>query len=142
MNSELELLYEDYLDKVDYLEKNRKLGEGIFGLKGGPADNPCHDRFAEDLDGFLTRFSESGPETDEILDVLRRIYFAPKQHVNLRTAYWMLQAVQGMTIGLIELLPKESAGELLKQYCKEYPRWERLPVQQKVIAALKNQSTK
>lgn len=142
MNSELEQLYEDYLDKVDYLERNRKLGEGIFGLKGGPADNPCHDRFAQDLNGFLTRFSESGPETEDVLDVLRKIYFAPKQHVDLRAAYWMLLAVQGMTLGLIDLLPQERAGELLKRYCKEYPRWERLPVQQKVIAALKKKGAK
>ena len=41
MSAELDLLYENYLDKVDYLEKNKPFGAGIFGMKGGPADDPC-----------------------------------------------------------------------------------------------------
>ncbi len=140
MSAELDLLYENYLDKVDYLEKNKPFGAGIFGMKGGPADDPCHDRFAEDLADLLGRLAENKPEPSEVQDTLRKIFFEPKKHVNLRAAYWMLLAVHSMTLDLIGLLPGEAAGELLREYCKEYPRWERLPVQKKVIDSLKKQS--
>ena len=53
----LEALYAGYLKTVQELEDNRKLGEGMFGFKGGPADNPCHDRFAEDLRALLADFA-------------------------------------------------------------------------------------
>ena len=140
MNAELELLYENYLDKVDDLEKNRPLGAGIFGMKGGPADDPCHDRFASDVSELLGRLAESGPKPGEVQDALRKIFFEPKKHVNLKTAYWMLLAVHSMTLDLIGLLTREEAEELLREYCKEYPRWERLPVQKKVIDRLEKQS--
>ncbi len=140
MNSELQLLYENYLSKVDELVRNRKPGQGIFGMKGGPADDPCHERFAEDVGEILDRLAKSTPETQAVADALNLIYFAPKKHADLRAAYWMLLAVHGKTFGLIELLPKASAGDLLRQYCREYPRWERLPVQQQVIAKLKKQN--
>ena len=141
MGAELDLLYENYLDKVDYLEKNKPLGAGIFGMKGGPSDDPCHDRFADDLSVLLGRLAESNPKPAEVQDALRKIYFEPKKHVNLRSAYWMLLAVHSMTFDLIGLLSGEAAGELLREYCKEYPRWERLPVQKKVIEGLKKQSS-
>ena len=35
-------LYESYLEEVERLERERKPGAGYFGLKGGPADDPCH----------------------------------------------------------------------------------------------------
>ena len=142
MDEKLRQVYEDYLNKVDFLEKNRKPGAGLFGTKGGPADDPCHERFATDVAETLTCLEDRNPKTDEVMETLRGIYHAPKEHVNLRSAYWMLLAVHGLTFGLIELLPSENAEELLREYCKTYPRWERLPVQQQVIAKLKKRRGK
>lgn len=138
MNERLDFLYDNYLKKVDYLEKNRKLGEGIFGMKGGPSDDPCHERFAEELSEYLHALTEPA----EIRDALETVYFTPKQHAGLKTAYWMLLAVHSVTLDLIERLPGKDAGELLERYGKEYPRRERFPVQKRVLAELKKQSVK
>ena len=32
--AEIRKIYEDYLEKTEQLERNRKLGEGIFGSAG------------------------------------------------------------------------------------------------------------
>ena len=137
MSVALDLLYENYLDKVDFLERNKPLGAGIFGMKGGPADDPCHDRFAEDLADLLGRLAESKPEPSEVQDTLRKIFFEPKKHVNLRAAYWMLLAVHGLTGALTERLSPEDAKALYDAYTGRYKRWERLPNQIELLKKLK-----
>ena len=38
--SRLEALVHDYVEEVQKLERNRKIGDGLFGLRPGPADDP------------------------------------------------------------------------------------------------------
>ena len=130
-------LYEAYVDQVETLERNRKFGEGIFGLKGGPADDPCHDRFAADLEALIGEFAQGDPAPAEIRTALEYMYSVPLAHRDSKTAYWMLLAVHGLTLGLAERLPREESAPLRARYAKDYPRWERLPVQKKVLDALK-----
>jgi hypothetical protein len=49
----------------------------------------------------------------------------------------MLNAVHGLTLGLAERLSPQDAEKLCKLYEKEIPRRKRLPVQKKVMSALK-----
>ena len=130
-------LYEVYIDRVETLERNRKPGEGIFGLKGGPADDPCHDRFAADLEALLGEFARSDPAPAEIRQVLEYMYSVPLAHRDSKTAYWMLIAVHGLALDLAERLPREESAPLRAKYAGDYPRWERLPVQKQTLAALK-----
>ena len=58
----LETLYGDYLKTVERLERERRPGEGLFGTKG-PADDPCHDRFASDLESLLGDFAAEDPDS-------------------------------------------------------------------------------
>ncbi len=130
-------LYEDYLDRVCELERNRKPGAGIFGLKGGPKDDPCHDRFAEELEKLLAEFAASDPGSEEIRAVLSYMHELPPMHREPRSAYWMLIAVHGLGLELTEGLSREDAAALRSRYARLYPRWERLPAQKKLLAALK-----
>ena len=43
-------LYEGYLKTAEELEKNRKIGDGLFGLGHGPEDDPCHERLEKALE--------------------------------------------------------------------------------------------
>ena len=133
-------LYEAYIDAVRTLERNRRPGEGLFGLKGGPADDPCHDRFAKDLEAAIAELSAEEPSPDEARTVLEHIFEAPSAHRELKSAYWMLIAVHGLTAPLIGWLSAPDAAELHRRYAKEYRRWERLPVQNQVLEALKKQA--
>ena len=93
----LERLYGDYLKTVQDLEDSRKLGEGMFGFKGGPADNPCHDRFVDELRALLEDFAAQEPASADVREVMRWIFDAPKRFPRPKTASWMLLAVHGLT---------------------------------------------
>ncbi len=133
----LETLYADYLKTVQNLEDNRKLGEGMFGFRGGPADNPCHDRFADDLRALLEDFSSQEPCSADVRELLAWIYDAPKRFPRPRTASWMLLAVHGLTSPLTDRLSSEDARSLCEDYSKRYKRWERLPNQVELLKKLK-----
>ena len=51
--NEIYALYDADIQKVEDLEKNRKITAGLFGLTKGPEDDPCHDKFAEDMEAAL-----------------------------------------------------------------------------------------
>ena len=134
----LQELYESYLGEVELLEINRKPGAGIFGLKGGPADDPCHDRFAETLRGFYEEFAAQKPESASVKELMAYACTVPTVRREPRTAYWMLIAVQSLTQDLIGLLTPQDAGELAALYEKSYKRRERMPSQIKLIRALRD----
>ncbi len=134
----LQELYESYLGEVELLEINRKPGAGIFGLKGGPADDPCHDRFAETLRGFYEEFAAQKPESASVKELMAYACTVPTVRREPRTAYWMLIAVQSLTQPLLGLLTPHDAGELAALYEKSYKRRERMPSQIKLIRALRD----
>ena len=133
-------LYETYIDTVETLERNRKPGEGLFGLKKGPADDPCHDRFVDELTEAIADYAAQEPPSAELFETLSYMYAVPSEHREPHSLYWMLIAVQGLSLDLIGRLAPEDAAALSKSFAEAYPRWERLPAQNKVMAALKAQS--
>ena len=137
MPARLRGLYADYCAKVAQLERERKPGAGIFGMKGGPADDPCHERFAEDLRVLLESFGAARPSGGELRDVLAWIYDAPQRDRAPKCAYWMLVAVQGLTRPLLGDLAPEDAAALRRQLEKAYPRYARMPVQNELLRELK-----
>ena len=46
---ELQALYQTYLEDAERVERERKPGEGLFGIGKKPSDAPCHERFAADI---------------------------------------------------------------------------------------------
>ena len=133
----LQGLYEAYLKEVALLELNRKPGAGIFGLKGGPADDPCHDRFAETLKGFYEEFAAHSPESADVRQLMEYACTAPQGKDIPRTAYWMLIAVQALTRPLTALLAPADARAVAELYEKSFRRSERMPVQIKLIRELR-----
>ena len=133
-------LYDAYIAKAEQLERDRKPGEGLLGLSAGPKDDPCHDRFADELRLLLEDIPAGQPSSREVREMLSYMYRAPLEHRQPQTVYWMLQAVQGMTVGLIDLLTAEDARALRDAYVRDYRRWERLPVQKQALAALERAS--
>lgn len=129
-------IYDRYIEKAEKLERERKPGDGLFGMGKKPADDPCHDEFAERLEKALDDLAASKPTADEVCKVLSYIYKAPQKHRDMLSIYWMLNAVHGLTLGLIPLLSPDDAKTLKSSYADDFPRFERLPVQKKVFAAL------
>ena len=111
---QLSSLYENYLDEARKVELARKPGEGIFGLGKRPSDDPCHDRFAANLKEWLEA----------------------KKYPDPKSSFWMLIAVQSLTLGLIPRLSESDARSLVGEFAGLYKRWERLPVQKQILDAL------
>ncbi len=138
--SAVQALFLDYVEEAERLEKERKPSGGLFGIGPKSADDPCHDRFADDLEAVLSDFAAGSPGPEEVREVPAFICHAPKQHPEPLSVFWMLNAVHGLTADLIPLLDPRDAALLCRQYDQDFPRRERLPVQKKVYEALKNKS--
>lgn len=138
--SRIEALYDEYLLTAAELERNRKFGDGILGLRPGPADDPCHGRFAARLEELLKEAAAASPDSGEAARILRRLYTAPKTRDIPLSAYWMLIAVQGLGRELIGLLSPADAAGLLRFYTERCPRRARLPVQDQILKELKLQA--
>lgn len=133
----VQALYRDYLEKAEELEKNRKPGQGLFGVGAKPADDPCHERFIRELYELLSTSDEA--ESGGLRETLAYIYHAPLEHKEPASIYWTLIAAHGATLKRIPSLTASDAGALAETYAATYRRWNRLPVQDKVIDALKAQ---
>lgn len=138
--SRLESLYHDYIETVRELERNRKFGDGLFGIKPGPADDPCHDRFAADAKKLLKDFGDTSPASEECAALLRYLFTAPESRRELTCAYWMLIAVQSFGMDLIGYLNPADAQALAELYQEYYPRSKRMPVQTQILKRLKQQA--
>ena len=136
----IQALYDTYIAAVETLEQNRKPGDGLLGLKPGPADDPCHDRFADELGAAIAQFAAEEPSSEEARAVLEHIYTIPSAHREPQSVYWMLVAVHGLTPTLIDRLSPADADALARLYAGEYRRWERLPAQKQALAALKKRA--
>ena len=132
----LRALYEAYLDKTAALERSQKFGAGWFGLKGGVADDPCHDRFAVELQAYFASLAASGAESAALREIMEYVVAAPQKMDAPRAAYWMLIAVQGLTRPLLPLLSTADAGAVGAHLEKLFPRSKRLPVQDELLRAL------
>ena len=133
-------IYSAYIEKAEQLESNRKIGEGLLGIGKKPADDPCHEQFANDIENALKDIASGSPNSQEAKEILLYIYSTPAAHEEPKSIYWMLVAVHGATSVLVPFLSHEDAAEVYKMYCKAFRRWERLPVQKNVCDLLKKQS--
>ena len=133
---ELRRLYGEYLARAHEAEANHKPLDGVWGFGQKSSDDPCHDRFALELETLLRSAAEEGTDPGELHAMLSYIYRAPRENREPLAAYWMLLAVHGLTLDLAGQLRWEDAGALWDEYRTAYPRWERLPAQKKVLAAL------
>ena len=134
---EVQELYRSYIVKAEELERSRKFSDGLFGIGAKPADDPCHTRFAEDLEQLLNRQAGEVFLPGEAAAVLEYIWFLPLEYREPASIYWMLLAVHGLTEPLIGALSPEERAALAQKYGKAYPRWDRLPVQKNILKELK-----
>ncbi|MCR5137197.1 MAG: hypothetical protein K6C12_08885 [Oscillospiraceae bacterium] len=130
-------LYTSYIEKAEDLERNRKFGDGLFGLRPGPADDPCHERFRENLAELLKEYTDTTPDSAEVRQILEEIYLAPKNHPEPLSSYWMLVAVHGLTDEAIGLLSPQDAAALMTLYEKTWPRRNRFPAQTRILKLMK-----
>lgn len=137
---ELKQLYEDYVTEYQKASASKKLGEGLLGFGRSLSDDPCHERFAQRLEAYCAlRFSRELPG-QEAEALLRYMVEVPERFHSAQHLYWMLLAVQGFALPLVDRLTPEAAAVLAKEYAAKHPSWERLEPQQKLLSALQTRS--
>ena len=139
---EIRQLYADYLEQVRQAELSRKPLEGYLGFGRRLGTESCHSEFAQALEALLREIDARAPSSGEVREMLEYIYRAPQEHRKPLAVYWMLIAVHGPTIELIERLNREDVQAIWTEYKMQYQRGDRLPVQKQVLVALKKASTR
>ena len=133
---EIRRLYGEYLAEAREAEAKLRPLDGVLGFGHKSSDDPCHERFAQELETLLKSAPAEVIDSGELRAMLEYIYRAPKENREPLAVYWMLTAVHGLTPELAGRLGREDAQALWDEYRAAYPRWDRLPAQKKVLAAL------
>jgi len=133
---ELRALYEGYIRQVERLELESKPTDGLFGMGKGVSGDSCHDDFAERLKELLAELEAEEPSSEKLREVLGYIYRMSAENKEPVSAYWTMNAVHGLTAGLIARLEPQDAAALYGTYIADHPRRMRFPVQKQVIKAL------
>lgn len=124
-------LIEDYIEEVKDAIRSSKPLAGVFGLRGGIGDSPCHMKFYDSLKELIESGDFDAYETVRLLLHADSSYEAPD------AAKFMLTAVQGLAIPLVPKLSAEQRGEFKQFLDDNVPRRKRLPVQDQLYKALK-----
>ena len=138
MNTDmLKQLYADYLEQARSLERNRRLGEGLFGFGRRPADDPCHEQFVKAVYETVQTLAEE-QDTATVAEAIRWICDAPLTFPDEPPSiYWVLMAAHGGMLAGIPSLSAQDAKDLYDHYDATWPKDKRMPLQQQVHKALK-----
>ena len=136
----LEPIFRQYLDEIDQVMRTKKFGDGLFGMPGGPKDDPCHDHFDKSVSDAVKQLVEDGVSGGEAAAAVEYLLHSQSLDQGVECAYWMLLAVHRHSLPLIPLMAEERAKPLLDWYTAVYPRAKRFPVQNDVIKALKRRA--
>ena len=132
---DIKFIIEDYLEKVDNAISAARPADGLFGFSKGPKDDPCHQKFYDDIEKAVSQIKSS----DEAYAVADELLRAESSYSCPQMASLMLTAVQGHVINLVPLLNAEQKNSLRIYFDESIPRWKRLPVQKKLYQLLKEQ---
>ena len=133
---DIRAVYEEYTAQVSRLERERKAWDGLFGMGKKLADDPCHERFLDELEKLLKAFAEEKPSSDDIRGVLDFIYRISCDEDQPSSALMPMNAVHSLTVKLAGQLSPQDAAALLEQYTADYPKSRRFPVHKTVVKTL------
>ena len=134
MNREdIKCLIENYLKEVDDVLRSARPFDGILGLGKRPADNPCHGIFIDNVGKAVAEVKDS----EEAFAVADELIRANENYDCSMMTSLSMTAAQGHILKLLPLLTSEQKKELKVYFDKHIPKRKRLPVQEELYRALK-----
>lgn len=133
--------YAQYLEEVARVYAGAKPMDGLFGWGDDPRKDPCHMRFYEDIEAGVLAFAAAGPSQEEVFQVVLFLLVQPAEHKE-EPSFWFLYAAHGLTRGLIPRLTADQCTGLRDFYDANFPKRDRMPVQQEVYKLLKKGAKK
>lgn len=136
MIQKLKDIYQKYDEEIRAVKAKAKPTDGLFGMGDDPRNNPCHMRFYEGVGQWVKDFLKTGPDVKSALEAARVIIEAPAAHRDGPT-YWFEFAAHGLCKDLVGVLDAAGCRELKEFYDHNYPKRDRMPVQDQVYKLLK-----
>ena len=143
MEESINLLRQAYLDfrqDVEAFERSRKPTDGLLGFGKTLQNDSCQERFDQRLSQIVETMRMSSPSPEDAEAAVRLMLFRDHDNAWSREALWMLFAAERHSLPLIPFLTPDAAAACCREYGDRYKRWDRLPAQKQVYAALKKRS--
>lgn len=128
--------YQAYDEETRTLMQKKRLFDGVLGFGNDPRKSPCHEKFYQDVAAEIEQLKEAGIDAAGAAEAVRFMIAFPEEHKENQSAYYMMIAAHGLAAGLAPMLTRETAAELAAAYDKEFPKYSRLPVQEKLATEL------
>ncbi len=125
----------EYDEAVREVERKRKPFDGLLGFGSHPSGAPCHEKMDQQVEALCRETAEQG-SGEEAAALAEAVLRAEKEWKGPEYARLMLVAIQRHTLPLLGRVGEEERREMALRYAKDNPRRKRMPVQDRVMAAL------
>ncbi len=132
---QLQSCYEVYDVQAKDAKKKESPFAGVFGLGRDSRHDRCHDEFFQKVGELISAFAAEDPPAEEADQVLTWLLTTASQHKN-EVTYWYLYCIHGYAIRVLPFASREHCEELYQWYGSEYPKRDRMPVQQEIYKEL------
>jgi hypothetical protein len=136
---QLKSIYTRYTEDVEKVYRDAKPMDGLFGWGDDPRKDPCHMRFYEDAEAWVTEFEREKPSREQVFEVVRFLLETPAAYRE-KNCFWFMFAAHGLTRSLIPQLDRQQCAQLREFYDGAFSKRERMPVQNEVYKLLKKGS--
>lgn len=131
--TELQILYNDYIQQCRRVCIEAPYGAGIFSSGKDPRNHPCHTEFYDAVEAMVTQAAQdASTETEQMI---RWMLEVPYFYAN-EDACWYLLAAQTHVKLLISRLTKDEKEQTGVWFSKLVPKRHRLPVQEEILRML------
>ena len=135
----LEQAFTLYRQDLDNYAKKSRPTDGLLGFGRSLKDDACHERFDERVKEAVDGVIAVSPASEDAARTMKMLLRDDLSAWPL-AAQWMLRAIERHCIPLIPFLTPETAAAFQKEYTARYKPWDRLPVQQEILKALKQRA--
>lgn len=132
---QLQQIFQDYSDAVEKARREAAPLAGIFGMRGGVKDDPCHMAFYNAVGAWVADFAAAQPEEAAVAEAARYLLTAAAHRKGSAT-YWTCLAAQGHAKALLTQLPAAHCDALRQEYDRLYPKADRLPINDEIYTLL------
>lgn len=131
----LQELYANYDEESTQVRLSAKPFDGVFGMGNDPRKNPCHDIFYDKVQSWVQAFVADTPSPEAAAVTARFMLEAPSRY-RQQECYWYMYACVGFVEGLIPFIKKEDCAALAQLFSSLYAKYDRMPVQRRVLKLL------
>ena len=128
---ELQLIYQEYEEKLSEARKKAGMFAGAFNMGDDPRKDACNQVFYEKVEQWTEEFVKLQPDSSQAAQAVGWILEYPAGHRE-RDSYWMTYAAQKFAGKLIPMLTAADAKRMETQFHELYPKKDRMPVQREL----------